>query len=1257
MRVPIRVQLALLVLLMSMIALAVVSISTWINNYNFVVDIKSQGLALTASLKAAQIASDLQLLESTCSTIVTRILIQSAMSRFYKGNNTMANWVRPREDIEVALSSGGYSQLLQVRVYSKNETGDINGLLNVTAEAARYVQLPFAYPNGSVVYLGDTEMVGNQNISTGMPPSLYPNITHKLLDGPPTDTNASRNTVPTTLDGEFTFGLDSVLLLGPLMINTTFSVVSITLPIINNTSNSDILGYMTILAEASALYNVQRSREGLDDTGVVLLLRPAGAGNRFPKSVAPSTPGLAGNRSTLGNSQVRFLFPPSEMDGVEYRHPSHRGIKYRVPFDLKNYPAALDAFSRTNRKINNASSELDTRNEDGFNVAVGYARPQSRLADWLLIVEQTKDEAFGPVATLRKILLACVFGTAGFILLLIIPMAYYSVLPITRLKEATEKSVQPPGYTPSGSIRSVTLDDDDGSASGDEENGGRTASNRSKQKKGFMVKLRRLGRPKRRRSKAEHEEDARRRVFKIPGKVEDRKHWISDELTELTGTFNEMSDELMMQYSRLEERVAERTRELEISKKAAEAANESKTLFIANISHELKTPLNGILGMCAVCMGEDDLPRIKRSLQVVYKSGDLLLHLLNDLLTFSKNQIGQTISIDQKEFGLSDIKSQVVTIFDKQIKESKIDFSVNFIGIDQEALEDEMTQFGGEKKKLPALGPNGTRLKDMRLYGDQHRILQVLINLVSNSLKFTPEGGRVQVRIRCLGEEENSSNGSRKDSNASRTGSTQRNSRNRHRMGSGSEHSVNSKHQSRDGNRSRDGSKTMGTALVINPMDPKSAMSHVQVRERSPTPPPTNAKTLMFEFEVQDSGPGIPDNFKSSVFEPFFQGELGLNKKYGGTGLGLSICSQLATLMGGKIELESKVGEGTTFKMTIPLKFVRERVSSTASSSVMGSHHGSRTSSVTSRDDAGMRSSGRRSFEVPRCSGHSAAASNVAPFEQDLQPRLIGLSQPFFANATVPDVVGLAGKEKQLEVLDRVAANKGSGKIRVLVAEDNLVNQEVVLRMLKLEDIYDVTVAKDGQEAYEIVKSSMASGAVFNLIFMDIQMPNLDGLQSTRLIRQMGYSAPIVALTAFAEESNVKECMESGMDMFLSKPIRRPALKQVLRRFATIEEEEEKEESPKSSKVKINGINEVDGAMAGGTEDPLKEDPLRKEVIDLRPGRKRRDSVSVGEGVSPLTMPTARPQLDGGKQSDESVKQVGRVKKENDPSEASGELR
>lgn len=144
--------------------------------------------------------------------------------------------------------------------------------------------------------------------------------------------------------------------------------------------------------------------------------------------------------------------------------------------------------------------------------------------------------------------------------------------------------------------------------------------------------------------------------------------------------------------------------------------------------------------------------------------------------------------------------------------------------------------------------------------------------------------------------------------------------------------------------------------------------------------------------------------------------------------------------------------------------------------------------------------------------------------------------------------------------IDRAMANKnGQGKLRVLVADDNSTNIEVVSRMLKLEDVYDVTIAKDGQEAYDLVKATMEKNEAFDVIFMDVQMPNLDGLQSTRLIREMGYTSPIVALTAFSEESNVKECIDSGMDEFLAKPIRRPALKQVLKKFATIPEEPENE--------------------------------------------------------------------------------------------------
>lgn len=174
------------------------------------------------------------------------------------------------------------------------------------------------------------------------------------------------------------------------------------------------------------------------------------------------------------------------------------------------------------------------------------------------------------------------------------------------------------------------LDDSD---LGSQQNGDDDGISELALKEGFFGKIIHYRR-NRQASRAEKREAERRRQFRIPSKVKDRKHFIHDELTDLTKTFNEMTDELMMQYEKLEERVQQRTAELEQSKKAAEAANESKTLFIANISHELKTPLNGILGMCAVCMSEEDPVKLKRSLGIIYKSGDLLLNLLTDLLTF-----------------------------------------------------------------------------------------------------------------------------------------------------------------------------------------------------------------------------------------------------------------------------------------------------------------------------------------------------------------------------------------------------------------------------------------------------------------------------------------------------------------------------------------------------------------------------------------------------------------------------------------------
>jgi osomolarity two-component system sensor histidine kinase SLN1 len=145
-------------------------------------------------------------------------------------------------------------------------------------------------------------------------------------------------------------------------------------------------------------------------------------------------------------------------------------------------------------------------------VAVGYARPQSTLVDWLLIVEQSHEEAWKPIDQLKTIVLACVFGTIGFILIIVIPIAHYSVRPIRRLRDATKKSVAPPGYTPdNGSIRS-------GDISGDEVPDEENATS-ARSKRGLMVRLKNLRHTGRRKSKLEQTEDERRRAFKIPAEV------------------------------------------------------------------------------------------------------------------------------------------------------------------------------------------------------------------------------------------------------------------------------------------------------------------------------------------------------------------------------------------------------------------------------------------------------------------------------------------------------------------------------------------------------------------------------------------------------------------------------------------------------------------------------------------------------------------------------------------------------------------
>ena len=1045
MRIPIREQLGLLVLFCSLLALMVLAVATWTQNHGFIINIRLSALSLTASLKSAQVSASLLLFQTSVQSISTRIMIQSALQRYnngenihpwyicmefeqsmlrghLQGNNTDANWSRTYADLQGAMSGGFNNILLQAIIFPKNDTGtgDVHGLVNVTGDIpGPAVKLPAVNANGSEVYLG--------NGGLGYPPQLYPNLTYTS-----TPVNESFNESRAFYNDNELLP-DSTLILGPYPLNATFHLLSMTVAIKNNTSHSDVLGWLTVILNPSLIYDVTTSPEGLQETGQVLLVGPVTTNNLFSHNVKWSDPASAGSQ------EVRFLFAPQSNSSLGNRH-DRRAFGRGDPslgFPMRAYPAAINAWTKNNSAINNAGAMISSRNEEGDNVSVGYATLSTPLVDWILLFEQSHGEVVEPINHLRDVLLTCVFGTTGIIMILLFPVAHFAVRPIRQLREATSKTVQPipPSNSSGQSINSQVQDESYIRA---EET---LAASPAAKKEGFFGSLSRWRNGRRSPLRSGVDSHGRQRSFQIPGKVPQRKVWLNDELSDLTSTFNEMSDELVLQYARLEERVKERTAELEQSKKAAESANASKTLFIANISHELKTPLNGILGMCTVCMQEEDLRKIRQSLGIIYKSGDLLLHLLTDLLTFSKNSIGQQLTIDENEFRLLDISTQVSSIFEKQAREGEIDLQVEFLGT-SDAFGNSADDSG------PKLyGPAGTgRVRDMCLWGDKNRILQILINLVSNSLKFTPPGGSVYVKIRCTGLAEgdlsSGSNHSRKPSVQSRQSRQSQTSWRKKARNSDNSMRTSSANSEKDKDRKKEGKKNRDVNVYV--AGAAKQLAPVAVRRRSLSPPPLNTKHLVVEFAVTDTGPGIPEEQMSRIFEPFVQGDLGLSKKYAGTGLGLSICAQLASLMGGGITLESTMGVGSTFSVQIPLRYVKERAGSTSSSQIpLGSRPGSVLGQALHDDST------PENITVPNVSGD--AGGPESPHLQDV-PRIVGFSQPYF-----PTEMSLTGspqnKLSKMKKAEHEAARTGE-KVRVLVAEDNKVNQEVVTRMLKLESVY-----------------------------------------------------------------------------------------------------------------------------------------------------------------------------------------------------------
>lgn len=237
--------------------------------------ISSSRLYLTASLKAAQLASNLLLMQSSVKSASTRVIIQNALQRYNNGNNTDQNWSLAQADIEAAVEGAPQTALmLQAQVFPRDANGPAGSrsVLNATgSEVKGYVKLPFTNPDGSPVYLGDSGL--------GFPPNLYPNLTYGSVR-----LNDTFNEARAFFGGE-TLDERSTLLLGPWQVNATFSLASMTMPIINNTSSVDILGWLSIIMDARLILQVLAAQEGLDRSGVALLVGPTNVTNRFAPGV------------------------------------------------------------------------------------------------------------------------------------------------------------------------------------------------------------------------------------------------------------------------------------------------------------------------------------------------------------------------------------------------------------------------------------------------------------------------------------------------------------------------------------------------------------------------------------------------------------------------------------------------------------------------------------------------------------------------------------------------------------------------------------------------------------------------------------------------------------------------------------------------------------------------------------------------------------------------------------------------------------